>query len=441
MIRRLSLTNYRAFERIDIPLTKINLLFGPNNSGKSALLSAINLLSQTLDSGDRDVPLLLTGKFEDLGTYKDIVYGNDTGRDIAFGLEFDMRRAADEEVPRQARIDITFHYRKQRREIVLSSTELSAPPGEVLLKTRVAKVSKSQLVERVGPKFSGIKMGTSSSGTITLNHYVPSFMPSLGRRWFPRTSRRYSPYREIDFILYLIAGSLTEHLGSVEYIGPFRSQPQRTYTFSGETPSSVGVRGEKAVDILAADESRRGSKKHNIAQMISRWLQKSKIAEAIRILSLTDRYFEIKLTHFETGEFENLADVGYGCSQILPILVAGYYLPTGSVLIVEQPEIHLHPRAEAEVGTFLCEVAKRGVQLLIETHSEHLLLRLQSHVASGDLSPEDVNVFYLYSDTEAEKKQCKRIPLGTDGFFKEEWPKGFFPERLQEAKRLARFSI
>jgi len=73
-----SAENCRAFEALDVPLTKINLFFRPNNSGKSAILSALSLLSQTLDSADREVALLLNGKFEDLGTYEDIVYGNDT---------------------------------------------------------------------------------------------------------------------------------------------------------------------------------------------------------------------------------------------------------------------------------------------------------------------------------------------------------------------------
>jgi len=442
MIKRLFFKNYRAFEDLDIPLTKINLFLGPNNSGKSAILSAINLLSQTLDSADRDVPLLLNGKFEDLGTYQDVVYENELERDITLGLEFHVGLSGEREPALQnARMSVTFHYRKQRREIVVDSIELSIPPDGILLSTRVAKTSNNQLIEKISSNLNGIKTGRSSSGSITLNHYIPSLIPSLGRRWFPRMSQRYAPYRQLDRFLYYFSRSLIDHLGNVEFIGPFRRSPQRTYPFSGETPSTVGVHGEKAIDILVSDESRRRGKKRNIAQTISNWLQRSEIAKGIDIIVLTERHFEVLVKHIDTGEDENIADVGYGCSQILPILVAGYYLPSKSILIIAQPEIHLHPKAEAEVGTFLSEVIKRDIQIFVETHSEHMLLRLQSHVASGELSPQDVNVFYVYSDAQSRRKHCRRIPLGKDGFFLEEWPRGFFPERLEEAKRLAKFSV
>ena len=148
----------------------------------------------------------------------------------------------------------------------------------------------------------------------------------------------------------------------------------------------------------------------------------------------------MRLTHFRSDEDENLADVGYGCSQILPILVAGFSRPKGTTLVIEQPELHLHPKAQAELGTFLFDLWKRNMQLFIETHSEHLLLRLQSHIASGELHPSEVMVYYVYTD-QNKKKDAKLLPIGSDGIFMQEWPEGFFPERLREAKRLAGLSI
>ena len=88
VLTRLYLQNFRAFEQLDIRLTKINCFLRPNDSGKSAILSAINVLSQTIDNNDRDVSLLLNGKFEDLGTYRDTVFNNDLSRDTKIGLEF-----------------------------------------------------------------------------------------------------------------------------------------------------------------------------------------------------------------------------------------------------------------------------------------------------------------------------------------------------------------
>ena len=148
------------------------------------------------------------------------------------------------------------------------------------------------------------------------------------------------------------------------------------------------------------------------------------------------------ISHLHSKEKENLADVGFGCSQVLPILVAGYNLKPNNIMLVEQPEIHLHPKAQAELGTFFKDVALNNIQLFIETHSEHLLLRVQAHVASGDLKPEDVKVYYVYSNKDkGGKKDVVELPLTDEGYFSKEWPEGFFPERLEEAKKIAKAAL
>jgi len=446
MITRLYLENFRAFEKLDIPLSKINCFLGPNNSGKSAIISAINVLSQTLESTDRDAPLLLNGKFEDLGTYEDTVYSNITNRNIKIGLEIieNIQRPSDEK-PSSLRIEIVYHYRKQRREIVINGLEISSPINNLLLKTRVSERSNTQIVEKVSPEYGDIKTGRSSSGTIRTNHFIPNVSPSL-IRYFPSKGRRVvrrrrDTYFDLDFELYDVSQLITSHLSKVEFIGPFRSRPERTYSFSGESPSSVGATGDKCIDILASDQSRRKGKRKNIAQQVTNWLQQSEIAKRIVVFPLTDRHFEIYVSHIHTGEEVNIADAGFGISQILPILVAGYFIPSNSTFIIEEPEIHLHPKAQSEIGTFLYEVYKKNVQIFVETHSEHLLLRLQRHIASGDLSPKDVNVFYIYTDEKGKGKIDKLIPIGEDGYFSEEWPQGFFPERLREAEQIAKQSL
>lgn len=441
MITRLYLENFRAFEKLDIPLSKINLFFGPNNSGKSAIISAINVMSQTLDSADRSAPLLLNGKFEELGSYWDAVYQHEENRDIRLGIEFVIPEERREPLTSNSRINVKFHYRPQRREIVAREIILSNPPPNILLKTRVATTSDSQLVEESSPRFQGIKVGAASSQTILLNHFIPYVAPTITHSMFDKRNRRTNAYRGLDFTLYCFDNFLRQQLQNVQFIGPFRNNPQRTYVYSGGIPSSVGVSGDKAIDILAADESRRLGKKKNISEMVSKWFKDAGIASEFEIVPFSDRHFEIFLTHIHTGESVNIADAGYGCSQILPILVAGYYIQPNSLFIVAEPEIHLHPKAEAEVGTFLYTISKKPIQIIVESHSEHLLLRLQSYVASGEISPEEINIFYVYSDEKANQKHCTLIPLGRDGYFTEKWPKGFFPERFEEAKRLAKYSV
>jgi len=449
LFRRLYLEDYRAFERADIKLSKINLFFGPNNAGKSAILSAINLLAQTLKSADSSVPLLLTGAFEDLGSYRDIVYRNDPEKHINITLDFDVPRLEPEKSPAAkgrgrrttpfvmnyytGRLDLGFYYRPRRRKIDLNKITVALPVDHVLLQTKVSERSEKQVFAYVNPEFQLSTMRRLNRA-LTLDHFLPSLALSpLLRMPQNYLQRAFGLFRQLgDF-----TSAASELLESIEFVGPFRSRAERVYTFSGESPTSVGVHGDKAVQVLMSDFLQRKKNKRDIALKVTEWLQQAEIAKKIQPVTLSPRHFELRLTHFRSGEDENIADVGYGCSQILPILVAGFSRPPGSTLVIEQPELHLHPKAQAELGTFLCSLKERNLQLLVETHSEHLLLRLQSHIASGHLSPDDVVVYYVDTDKKDRKKYAKMLPIGRDGIFLEEWPEGFFPERLRESKRLA----
>ncbi len=170
-------------------------------------------------------------------------------------------------------------------------------------------------------------------------------------------------------------------------------------------------------------------------------MKQAGIASDLRVEPLSDRHYEIRVQHPVTEEYQNLADVGYGNSQILPVLVGGFNLRPGATYLVEEPEIHLHPRAQAELGDFFLDLYRRGVQSVVETHSEHLILRLQQHVASQSIPPDKIGFYYVYA--QGKKKGVAPLKLDSLGRFTEPWPEGFFPERLEEAKKLSklRFKI
>lgn len=123
-------------------------------------------------------------------------------------------------------------------------------------------------------------------------------------------------------------------------------------------------------------------------------------------------------------------DVGYGIGQILPLIVESVGARNASIT-VEQPELHIHPRLQAELGDLLAEsVLQRGSQYIIETHSEHLMLRLQKLVRNGTLKPNDLSVLYVNRGDDGSTVQ--QIRLDDAGDFLDPWPDGFFPERLSE---------
>lgn len=168
--------------------------------------------------------------------------------------------------------------------------------------------------------------------------------------------------------------------------------------------------------------------------LVGSWLKAAGIAADVKVTWLSDRHFEVGIKHPVTGEVENILDVGRGTSQVLPVLIGGYRLRAGDTYLVEEPEIHLHPRAQASLGDFFCELTQRGVQSIVETHSEYLITRLQQHVASGALRPEQV-VFY-YVSASGGSKRLQSMELSPEATFVGGIPGGFFPQRLEEANRL-----
>jgi predicted ATPase len=429
MIERIYAENYRAFEILDIDLSKINIFFGPNNSGKSSILSIINVLSQTLNSSDQTVPLLLRGTKEDLGTYRDLVFNHDVSKDIIIciqskqNLPYLTRKSKRTYI--RGSVKLKYGFRKGRHEIVLKEISLKFPDDEIEMNIVRSRSYSSnnyyqnylKIVDKIDEKRKKI---------MYLDHFLP-----------------YSYYhiQDIEYHTYIrgFIMNFIRELKSSEFIGPFRVPPNRSYMFSGESPDSVGVHGERAIDIMVMDQlKQRAKSKKKIVNRISDWFKSCQISERISIKTISEKHFEVVLSNPSSNSEENLADVGYGCSQVLPILVAGYKSNANSTILVQEPEIHLHPKAQAELGTFFHELAKKGIQTIIETHSEHLMLRLQAHIADkkSELSPDDLRVYYVYAENGSRK--IKRMELKEDGFFKSPWPQGFFPERYLEAKKIAK---
>jgi predicted ATPase len=132
----------------------------------------------------------------------------------------------------------------------------------------------------------------------------------------------------------------------------------------------------------------------------------------------------------------NYADTGFGVSQVLPLIVQGLYGDEDTMLIAEQPEIHLNPKLQALLADLFCDFASRKVNVLVETHSEHLLLRLRRLIAEGSIKSNQVALYYVERDK--DKSLIREIPIKDNGHVEiKEWPRGFFQDSLRESIGLA----
>ena len=211
-------------------------------------------------------------------------------------------------------------------------------------------------------------------------------------------------------------------------IGPFRQPASRVYSYSGTAPGTVGRGGEMVPELLHQDDS--------AVDRVNEWFQRFAIRYQLRLKQLGGKnrsdIFELRLRDRARGSGVEVAfnDVGFGISQMLPIIVQAV-ASEKKIITIEQPEVHIHPRLQAEIGDLLVETMQtNGHQFLVETHSEHLILRLRKLVREKKLKPADLCVLHVARGKQGAEVQ--RIHVGEDGSFLDEWPGGFFPERLRE---------
>ncbi|WP_456390963.1 AAA family ATPase, partial [Hydrogenimonas sp.] len=192
----------------------------------------------------------------------------------------------------------------------------------------------------------------------------------------------------------------------------------------------VGKRGERVIDALIAHREK-------LEPWIKEWLERFGMAKDFKVEEIAKgtRRFQIMLHDSHIPKLEaTLADVGFGISQVLPILVQAKLLPKDAIFMVEQPEIHLHPKAQAAMGDFLIDVALEDKKtLLVETHSDLVIARIANRIAEGKISHKDVMVFYFHPQKDGTK--ILQIEFDEDGIPTQEFPEGFLAEVSDETAR------
>ena len=186
--------------------------------------------------------------------------------------------------------------------------------------------------------------------------------------------------------------------------------------------------------------------KSTSADAVSEWLRRLGIADSMSLKQAGEgvRIWEPLITLHDGRTQVNLADVGFGVSQVLPVIVALLSAPPGSLVILEHPELHLHPSAQGELADLLIEVASAGeIQILVESHSEHLLARIQRRIAEsarGDselkLAPEDVRLYFC--EQEQGKSKLTPLEMQPSGVISN-WPDDFFGDMLAERMAMSGF--
>jgi predicted ATPase len=441
MLRSLTLKNFRAFRDQHFDFARINIFVGANSSGKSSAVSAINFIAQSILQRDLSSgPLAFNGPFEQLGTFIDVVHGNRANTPLRLDFTYGRSRTVTH------RIGIELKYRKIRRQIEISNFEYhhdNAPVYEYRVKKDAYELFWG------GRKFEALvpslqKRRPDFRLLFPLDHNLMRYASVVSTptdKDLKKSSQE--KMRFVERQMRRARMDLRQTLEEFDSLSPFRDQPQRTYLFTGEAPSRVGRTGTYGVSMLVNDASQRGRKRDVLIDKISEWLREAGIGRGLVLRPLTDRHFEICIRDLD-GKQHNICDVGFGCSQVLPVLIGALNTfgnvetpySSAPIFVVQEPEIHLHPNAQAAIGSFFVSLVQKRGQIFIETHSDNLVLRVARHVAAGQIDPADVAIFFF--SNEEDGKHVERLNFDDRASFKPTWPGGFFPQREREALGLAK---
>lgn len=437
MITELSFGNFKSWKSVGaMRLAPITGLFGANSSGKTSILQLLLLLKQTIESTDRAQVLEFGDEksLTNLGSFRDVVYGHLRPGTMKFAVQWNLAKPLQVTRP-EDNTQSLFSTQQLAFECELGEN------GSDRLAVSHLQYDLANASFRLGRKGqSGSKYELTSEG----NDF--RFVRTQGRPWDIPAPVKFYGFPDQVYAYYQNAGFLSQLqlafetlFGQVYYLGPLREVPQRYYSWKGSEPADMGRRGERVVDALLAARARGADispgfrkKRLTLEQRVALWLRDLGLIHSFSMepVAQDSSIYQVMVQKTPSSAKVLITDVGFGVSQILPVLALCYYAPEGSIILLEQPEIHLHPSVQSGLADVLIDAVKnRKVQIIVESHSEHLLRRLQRRIAEEEITPEETALYFC--ETAAEGSTLTALNVDLFGNITN-WPKDFFGDEFGE---------
>ena len=403
--------NFKAFKEVEIELKPITILVGPNNSGKSSLIQSIILIQQTLMGSGNNVINTSGQKF---GSFSELVNQKSDKKEIVFRLDFSDKTCIEFGVVEEdnylfikdflCKTD-TFRYslndlsiKDYDKEYIKNPKKCNITFDENILKHKKILEFDAEPIFYRDSFF--LKINSVGDSNKFINKHITKL---VSESTLNKDVAVENIIRSLSFYNDVVKSSndfyqkIKNNFNNIKYIGPIRHAANRSYEMGSYT--DVGPMGEHAVQILANDAQLKDDVGKNFRDM--------DIADTFEISSSNGEKnfgFIVKTKIADKGV--NFADVGCGTSQILPIIVQSLMPHEESLIIIEQPEVHLHPKVQADLADFFIKAASKNKKFLLETHSDYFIERIRYNIMTGDIHTEDVAIYYI-EQNEAEK--CSTI--------------------------------
>lgn len=453
MLIQLQLKNFKSWK--DTGPTRfgpLTCLFGTNSSGKSSIEQFFLMLKQTVDTSDRKMVIFAGDSYTpvNIGSFEELIFGRNVENNLNFAFEWTLPEPLTIKDPR-SRFKCSGNQIRFEAEI----GRIGKRPSPVVhrfeyeLKQDGLEQMKVWVERRAGEK---LEYEVGATPYVLTRHQMRAWPLGPPIKFYGFPDRIAAYYQNADFVQDFSL-QMEKLLRSISYLGPLRSKPERLYNWAGGEPENVGYSGEQTIAALLAAKERklslvRKQRGKPFQEFIAHCLQQLDLIDKfeVRQISSNRKEYEVKVKTHGSQLWVDLADVGFGVSQVLPVIVQCFYAPPESILFIEQPELHLHPKAQANLADLFIDVLvsreggkERNIQLVIETHSEHLLNRLQRRIAEDNpmrpISADNVAAYFVYptgSDSKREALMIDRFGNITN------WPDKFFGDNIGDLFEMAK---
>lgn len=437
MLKNLRILNFKGWQDTGtIEMAPITLFFGTNSSGKSSIGQFMMMLKQTVESPDRRA-VFFPGNDKsavELGSYQEMVFQRNTKNKISFKYDWNFKPSLKFTAPNTGTI-------YEDTDTIYEGDRLSFE-AEASLDTQTNIDKFTYTFADVLSISMQRKKDKKQEYNVECKGY--NLVRKTQRAWAVKAPYKFYAFPE-EVVAYYQNADFVQELNlqheklfrSIFYLGPLRTKAGRLYPWAGIEPESVGYVGENTVNAILAAKNRKiglGYRKpaKNFEEIIANKLKQLGLIDEFRVKQIAKnrQEYDVKVRLRGSADFVDLPDVGFGVSQVLPVLVQCFYAPANSIIIMEQPEIHLHPSAQAALADVLIDVINskengrdRNIQLIIETHSEHFLRRLQRRIAEDVISQDKVSAYF--ADTVSYPTKLERLKIDSFGNI-HNWPDNFF---------------
>lgn len=453
MINSISLEDFKSFHMLEnLPIKPLTILCGANSSGKSTILKSMLTLKQSYSGSKTHDSLILNGDLVNNGFFEDVVR-NGEAKSFKISHSFFIKSPFKRNTPTAKTINLQTY--KALRKLFLNTKEY---PKSFTINLSVefgtnknASFVNAPSIVRYFLSIDTVLHSKTITSTICLERNANADdtfsltwknVPDVNHNFLSGVAKQCTAYfydlqlgnayvnagsimsgsniAEVTAVLptiYTLCKLAADQYQTISFLGPLRQAPSRAYMYTNET-FSIGTMGEYTPFILAQNKNMIinvalpnidseqilfQDSQSTLLEATQFWLQYM----GIKPISITQKSELIKLTIGKS----NIADVGFGVSQVLPIIVEGLSILPEQTLILEQPEIHLHPNLQMKLVDFIISLIKKGKQVILETHSDHIINRLTRRIMEEDGSFLMDNSVIYYVDLVTDESKIEPIIL------------------------------